>query len=448
MLKQRGNKQRAPETFLVTTGNQALFNTAGADVYINNNTTGAVRLASGQLGVFAAGIFGSRANNTTLSSTDTTTHAPNVYIAQGTADSADPATAYANATYPLFPRPLERSDDIVGNSLIRTTKQAAVTPTTSLWVVGDTGALATGGISANDNTTYGLTVAYRGRNFDELYDITGAAAFTPEYTTPDYTALSTAEPVDDLIHNLMFNVNRNSRIINNIRTQLNGNEPVVGMALDLTGSAGTDPTGLVAGNFLPLMSTQFGVRGITLTADTVATIANLPTGAFVLTIDTATAGTTTGGVADAFAIMALDRPLAFEDRIPQIKNRIDLGMRMGFDYVQIYNVEVTPPNEGQGVARVLDLQYRATHGQRKYMLDHVTDPVIEFASPIDLTVTYVTYTIEHQDTNQIDTTNVATTAHKVKLLIPTAGTTTISEFDTLFNAWLTAANGTTIVSLP
>lgn len=449
MLKQRGNKQRPPETFLVTTGDQALLNTGGADVLINNNSTGAVRMAAGQLGIFASGHFGSRANNTTLAATDTITHAPNIYIAQGTADSADPASAYANATYPLFPRPYERSEDIVGNSFIRITKQDAVTPTTCLWVVGDTGALATGGISANDNTTYGLTIAYRGRNFDELYDISGAAAFTPEFTTPDYTSLGTAEPVDHLIQNLMYNINRNSRIITNIRTQLNGNEPVVGLALDLTGSAGTDPSGLIAGDFLPIMTTQFGVRGITLTADTLATIQNgLPAGAFVLTIDTSTAGTVTGGVADAFAVMALDRPLAFIDKIPQIKNRLDLGLRSGFDYTQVYHVETEQANEGQGQSRQLEIQYQDTHGQRKYNLEHVEDPVVKFPSPIVDGATYTVYNIEHHDMNQIDTTNVATSAHLCKVCVPTGSSTTTAQFEALVNPWLTSANGTTIISLP
>jgi len=437
MYARRGNK-RPVETFLVASGSdQALYNTSGSGNHINNTSTGAVRLAEGQLGIFSGSDWGSVAENVATDATPTITEAPVIYIAQGTADSANPGNS--DYKYPLFARPFEQSGNIDSSNRILATKQAYVAGTNSTWVVGDTGALATGGISAESNTEYGLSIAYRGRVIDEDFNPKNTNSFNVFFTTPDYTSVT--NPEDHLIQNLMWNVNRNSRAI---AVNKDGNEPVVGIALDLTGSVGQAVSGLSAG-FLPLVTTNAGNRGITLTSEDVTDLqAALPTGSSIVTINTTTAGASAGG-ANAFAIRALDRRLAYEDRIPQTKVRLELGLRAGFDWQQVHHEETAVAYEGENTARQLDLWYRATHGQRKYNLDHIQDPIVEFPSPIDMSKTYVRYVIEYASSHRPDSFNTIVSPEKCVVLIETEDTTTVSQFDSAIDSWLTSA-GSDLVS--
>jgi hypothetical protein len=430
-----GNNKRPLASFVVAAGNQALYNTAGSGNHINNTSTGAVRLASGQLGIFSGSTLGSVALNVATDATPTVLEAPVIYIAQGTADSADPANS--TALYPLVARPFERTGDISRHAKILATKQGYRTPTNTIWVVGDTGALATGGISAADETEYGLTIAYKGRTIDEMYAGRDSVSFfAPAYTTPNYTALGTTNPEDHMIQNLMWLVNRNSYIMGSNGT---GSEPVVGLALDLTGTVGTLVSSLTA-TYLPLVTLTSGAtRGITLTANQVTNLqATLPTGSSIVTVNLATAGTAATG-ADAFAIMALDRKLSFKDRIPQIKVDIDLGLRYGFDWQQVYKAKLSYAFEGENTARQLDLEYRATHGQRKYNLNHVEDPIVEYPSPIDLTAIYTRYNIQYTDISHPDTFASIASPSLAVILIPNGSSTTISQFDSAINSWLESA---------
>jgi hypothetical protein len=205
-MYKRQNNKRPVETFLVASGagggtGQALYNTGGSGNHINDTATGAVRLASGQLGIFAASPFGTVAMNVATDATPTLAEAPVIYVAQGTADSANPAGS--TAVYPLWSRPYERSGDIKAGRVIAT-KQAYVAPTKSIWVIGDTGALATGGIVAYDNTEYGVSVAMRGREQDEMFNGSlNTKSVNVYYSTPNYTSLGTAFPIDHLVQNMV-----------------------------------------------------------------------------------------------------------------------------------------------------------------------------------------------------------------------------------------------------
>lgn len=434
-MYRKQNNKRSVETFLVTTGDAALYNTAGGGDHINNTTTGAVRLADGQVGIFSASDYGTVAMNVATDATPTAAEAPMIYIAQGTADSANPAAAAQNATYPLVPRVMERSGDISSESRILATKQDYAAPTDSIWVVGDTGALATGGIVAEDNTEYILSIAYRGYVVDEDYNPTATKVFRPSYTTPNYTTAGTVNPLDHLIQNLMWNVNRNSRILS---FNFEGNEPVIGIALDLTGTAGTAVSGLSAG-YQPIINTTAGTRGLTLTAADITMLqAALPTGSSIVTIDTTTAGTAATG-ADAFALMSLQRPLVFNDRIKWRKVRIELGLTSGFDWQQVYYDETGIAFEGEGVGRHLHLDYIKTHGQRKYNNLHRQVPITNYPSPIDQDVNYNRYTIEYANFQQVDTFNYVSSPQKLIIAMPAADTTTETQFDAAIDSWLTSA---------
>lgn len=434
------NNKRAVETHLVTSGNAALYNTAGATNHINNTSTGAVRLASGQLGIFSGSDYGTVALNVATDATPTVAEAPVIYIAQGTADSATPSAAQAASLYPLWARPYERSHDLHGDTRILATKQAYVAPTSSIWVLGDTGALATGGLTVEDNKEYMVTIAYRGHTIDEYFNHTATKTFKPSYVTPNYTSLGTTNPLDHLIQNFLWDVNRNSRVL---AVNGEGNEPLVGIALDLTGTVGTDVSSLSPG-FQPIITTTTGTRGVTLTAADITMLqAALPSGSSIVTINTTTAGTSANG-ANAMAFWAMDRNQVYNDRISHLKIRLDLGITAGWDYQQIHNEQTSYANEGQGTGRQLFLHYQATHGQRKYQGLHREVPAPNFPNPYGASIsaatgTYVVYNITNADAHQVDTFNIVESPQRLIIAVPSGDSTTISQWDAAIDSWLASA---------
>ena len=113
---------------------------------------------------------------------------------------------------------------------------------------------------------------------DELYSPEATNHTNFSYTTPNYTALSTAEPVDHLLQNLAWNINRNSKAVAVNRTKYRGSEPVVALLVDSNSpSAGVAIGGvspIAAGDVIPVVSTNFGTRSITLTAAQATSIKN------------------------------------------------------------------------------------------------------------------------------------------------------------------------------
>lgn len=438
MSIRRGSNRRVMENFLVATGDQAVYNTAGATNHINNTTTGAVRLASGQLGFFSGSDLGSVALNIATDTTPTVTEAPVLYIAQGTADSAAPGAS--TAAYPLFSRPFERSGDIHGNNGLLVTKQAYQAPTHSIWTIGDVGAVATGAINVLDNTEYAFSISFYSTWLDaRMHGSMNTNVFVPSYVTPNYTALGTTNPLDHLIKNLVYNINVNSAAVHPVPEPKKKAEPVVAFALDLSGTVGTAIAGLSAGN-LAVYTDTTGAKSITLTAEQVTNIqAAFPAGSSIINVDLSTAGTL-ANQADAIAIMGWDRDLVYDDKLPQVKTRVVLGLRRGFTST-VHSDETSFAFEGNGQGKTLDLLYRASQGQRKYFLSHRHDPIIEFPSPVVTTTNYVTYVLEHYNQRHIDSFNTLQDAQKEYILIPTTGTTTIGQFDTALNAYVASAGG-------
>jgi hypothetical protein len=440
-MSRHTTNKRAVETFLVGKSDQALYNTAGSGDHINNATTGAVRLADGQLGFFSGSSLGSVALNIATDATPTVTEAPIIYIAQGTEDSANPAGS--TKKYPLFPRPFERTGDIDGRNSITITKQAYQAPTQSIWVIGDTGAVATGGLSAADLTEYRLGIGFYGGYFDtRLAASMNTNQYAPFFKTPDYTALGTTNPLDHMIQNLVYNVNKNSVIMTPNRRLYGGGHMVYALALDLSGDASgsTAVADLSAGN-LAVMTVSGKDVNVSLTAEQVTNLkAALPSGSSIVKVNTATAGGT-ANIADAFALIAVDRREVFDDEFIPLKTTLKLGLKAGFAST-VWADETSNAFEGNGTSRQLRLKYKATHGQRKYNLDHTQDPVVEFANPIVNGTTYTTYIIRHYDSAQVDTGNVVISPQTAYVAIPVADTTTIGQFDTAINAYAASVNAT------
>lgn len=457
MYGRQGSK-RAVETFLVGSGNQALSNTANSGNHLVNQSTGAVRLADGQLGIVDASGYGSNTYMDLIEvATPTAAESPVIQLVQGTSASASPATA--TATYPLWVRPFEASQPINGNNYVVATKQAPAQSTTSTWVIGAANG-ATGEIVSNSNTNYQLSIAYRGRTMDEWYSNEAAASFSPSFVTPDYDALSISTAAlkrDHLLQNLAWVINRNSRAIAVNRAQFKGNDPVVALLIDSTGTTGVEigqGTPIAAGDTIPVFDVDINgstvTRNLILNADQAASIKNAAISAFgdvianvtwsIVKGDISTAGTATNGVADILMLIALDREEAFKDYIPQKKIRLDVGLTSGFDYATVAHAEHEEAFEGEGVGAQLAKWYDATHGQRKYNLQQTMDPIVNFPNPVDTADSYYVYVIEHADINQIDTSNTSGSPMREIILVPDEGSTTVSELDTALTSWLASIN--------
>jgi hypothetical protein len=439
-----------------------LYNTSGGGNLINNVSTSAVVLADGQIGLFSGSAYGTVGLNVATDATPTFGEAPIVYLAQGTAYSANPAAA--GQRYPLWNEPVITSGEINGRNPVFITKQLADVGTHSVWVVGST--VAGKEIVAQDNTEYAMKVTFQGPRQNVLSGgHKGSSTLNVSYTTPNYTALATQDPVDHLIQNLVWNVNRNSEAIAAQRTRYAANAPVVALAINIAGNSLGTPIGgngdgasgttaLAANQVVPVINTSTGVRSITLTAAMAASIKNAAVAAAtefagsavaigaltwnILTVDITTAGLTAGGVADLIMLVALDETQAYEDRQARVRTNLEVGIPVGFDFVAVGNKEYEQAFEGHGQYRSLDLWYKNTHGQRKYNLRHRELPVPEFASPIIDGVQYVTYHVNHFNTQQIDITNSTDLPMDEIVLIPSTESTLISAFEAMMNNWLSS----------
>ena len=421
------NAKRAVESFIVaSTSTGALYNTGGTAGNALNTSTGNIVLADGQIGFFSTDAL---SNPLTAMSVNPSGTIRTFALYQGTAASAN--VAAATATYPLSVRPFEKSEDFDRNNAIIVTKQAYRAPSFSSWTIGN----AALPIAVQDLTEYQILVNFRGQSAEEMYGAEQAAATRISFTTPDYTSLGTVSKLDHLVENLVYKINLNSSAMN-LTPRQGRKSPVIALAIDTSGASGLVINTITAGTFVPVVNTAAGVRGFTATAEQATALLAAVTaaghaGASVVVVDLLTAGTV--AKAESILIIALDRTIAFKDYIPQVKIRLSVGLIGGFTTGTTlpYSAQTTYADEGQGVGRVLDLQYKATQGQRKYTLQHTMDPIINYPSPVDAAAKYVTYTFNHAHSQQIDLGNISVSPKKTIVLFPSTNTTAIGLFDTM-----------------
>lgn len=450
------NNKRAVETFVVAGTAQETMPVNGTALV--NPSTGGINLANNQLGIFQAFPYdqasGIKTHLTALNpnGTDTVATAPHIQIYQGTEHSANPGGGIA--TYPLSVRAYKASEVIIGNNLDSIMKQEAVAPRPSVWVIGQPAGDA-GEIVIQDNTEYTISIVERGVDANYFYTSDASNKYAPSFTTPDYTALATAQPRDHMIQHLLYEINRNSKRLAFNRPRFKGDENLFALAIDTAGLNGGVEIGgltpLAAGDVIPVVNTNVGVRNITLSEEQATAIKDAALAAFggviadltarILTIDLATAGTVTGGIADTIMLVSLDRDLMWQDWVAQTKTRLDVALPNGFDYLTTYHQQVVTPTEGQGQPRQLDLWWRATEGQRLYNLRHSKDPIINYPSPIADNTTYTQYLIRHNNIKQVDVGNVVVGPKLEIALVPTANTALITLMDTVLGGWATSANG-------
>lgn len=441
------NKRRL-ESFVVAKVGQTTVPSSGT--YYNSGT-GAVSLADGQLGVVSDSIWGTVAANTFTDATPTVAEAPVIKIFSGTSQSANPA---APATYPLWNRPFRATSAIDGRNTVTVTKQAFREPEHSVWVIGNTVGAA-GAVNVLNETIYQISIGFRGRRQVEAYSLEESAYLRPSYTSKNYTTLglSAALATDDILTNLAWEINRNSTAFS-VNARFPNKAPLVAFLIDTTGTTGVaiggvDP--IVAGDTIPTVTTASGTKNVILTeamATSIKDAAIAATGALIADItwkimvtDLASAGSATGGSANAMMIMGLDENTAYVDYVEPVKVTLQVTLPLGFDYNTVRYIHANKADEGQGQYRTLDLYWQKTQGQREYNLRHTDVPVVNFTTPFVSGEKYTIYSFSHGNTREI---GHLTTTHSPFLdivCIPaySSGTTPnglIATFDGIINSWL------------
>lgn len=439
------NNKRAVETIIVASGNAAMVNDVGAGGALPGGgtrvaattdlplmsvvNTGYVNLADGQLGIFSAGANGVRSNNVALLSTDTFNEASQIYIAQGTASSQNPGLG----AYPLVNnRPYESTGIIMGRNHVVVSGRIASYDASSAWNIGDTGAVVT-----LDETEYAMHVAYRGQILDTENIIHAYEKNTFTYVTPDYTILGLTDDLDHFIQNFAYKINRNSKAFWGGSSIWGSNEPVVAFGVELVAGADTDinAAGFDNGGVVPVFVRNGQTYSITLTAGQVASLrAAIPATHGIKTIDITTAGNSADCV--YMTLLALDRDLVYDDRVPQVKIGLDVGLGRGFVSTTTAEEE-SYAFEGEGVGRHWVIFYENTAGQRKHaQFQRQEWPFIEVPSGIATNDYYNVYVIEHRSAGENGISNISVSPKKAIVLIPTCDNTTAGSFEAILNTWV------------
>jgi hypothetical protein len=376
----------------------------------------AVNLSSGQLGIY-------NESNVSVAPGTVPGDAPRVFIAQGTPFSAAPLTAVGPADIPS-----NQSQFIPSVGVKSITYQAASTGVLSGWAIED--------VNADSNTAYSFGVAFRSRIKDRNYTQTAAEIIQVNFPTGDLSSFTSAE--DYLIQNLVAQTNTFSKIVStNGRT---GNRDVVAFAVSTAGGvAGGTAISAITGGVTT-------IGGVVITAEMLAAIDNIEANSGtsitqsseLLPINLATAGSAVG--ADAIIVLGLNRDLAVGyDRIDQIKTRIQVGLKNGFDLSTVTLTEGSLAKEAQGTPRVWKRFFEDTVGQRIYGKNKTLFPfAYQYPDYIDTSVTYDVIVVEYESEPYRRDHSLTVSNHKVIILVPSTGSNVAAlkaDLEAFFTDW-------------
>lgn len=371
----------------------------------------AVNLSSGQLGIY-------NESNVSVAPGTVPGDAPKVFIAQGTPFSAAPLTAVGPADIPS-----NQSQFIPSVGVKSITYQPASTGVLSGWAIED--------VNADSNTAYSFGVAFRSRIKDRNYTQTAAEIIQVNFPTGDLSSFTSAE--DYLIQNLVAQTNTFSKIVStNGRV---GNRDIVAFAVNTAGGTG------IAINSAAGTATGYG---FTLTQDMVNALANivastaLTNSSTIQPVNLTTAGSAAN--CDAIVVLGLDRNLAVGyDRIDQIKTRIQVGLKNGFDLSTVTLTEGSLAKEAQGTPRVWKRFFEDTVGQRIYGKNKTLFPfAYQYPDYIDTSVTYDVITVEYESEPYRRDQSLTVSNHKVIILVPSTGSNVAAlkaDLEAFFTDW-------------
>jgi hypothetical protein len=356
------------------------------------------------------------------------TQVPVAKVVQGTDMSATPS----QARIPFTRRPYEDSHAIIGKQVKSYTGKVYAGPKESASVVPVTSA------NAVELSKYSLNISFRGRRVTEFDSgIQAVVRKTVEYNTPDYTALATTNPNDDIVQNLCFQVYQNSRQFNGTFGNLGGNWAVIAFAVDLSGGAGVAINSAVSTS-VPVVVSNSGTQSITITQELFDTFADVVTNTALTgasTIELIDPTTFGSGTADYILLVALSEVPAYIDRDPTLHLRIDLGAGDKFQELAVSPVVGCNPFEGEGTYRQWKIYFDNTNGQRSYSQNRDLYPVLVYPTSLDPTATYSALILEHYDSAQVQFTGTSISPLKTVVLIP-SGSANRQNIVDAFNNWL------------
>ena len=385
-------------------------------------TSSGVGLSDGQIGIYDASGKGVNAINVSVADTVTPFDSPELFLAQGTPFSATPLSAVGPAD-----QVANQTQSIKSSTVKSVTYQPATTGVLSGWAIED--------VNADSNTAYSFGVAFRSRIKDRNYTQTAAEIIQVNFPTGDLSSFTSAE--DYLIQNLVAQTNTFSKIVStNGRT---GNRDLVAFAVSTAGgvAGGTDISAITGG------VTTIG--GIVITAEMLAAIDNIEANggtsitqsSELLPINLATAGSAVG--ADAIIVLGLNRDLAVGyDRIDQIKTRIQVGLKNGFDLSTVTLTEGSLAKEAQGTPRVWRRFFEDTVGQRIYGKNKTLFPfAYQYPDYIDDSKTYGALVIEYESEPYRRDHSLTVSNHKAIILVPSDASNGIkASLTTFLTSWL------------
>jgi hypothetical protein len=421
------NSKRAVESILVADGNAALA-TGGQPVI----DSAGYNLSSEQLAVYSKVTTGSIDALEILTAGDTYADAPVVVIAQGTPFSA---TLGSQAVLGVPDVNVVESAPIDGKAIISVNKKAYVAPRDNAWVVGST--TAANAIVPLDNTVFGVSIAMTSARDDVSFSTAIRQAKNVSFLTPDYTTLGTVSPLDHLVKNMVNQINVLSQGVTT-----NGNKgkfPFIALAVDPDGSG----TGVATLTQLSTAGVNLGsTYGNYVTdapfAAAITQLVSNATGGLAGTSDVVAINLATAGAAvhaEMIIIVSLPSPVAVDDRVWQVMERIQVGLPYGFTVPTTGNEESVSVREGEGVGTYWYKTFQNTAAQRQTQNRSLWVFLTPY-NPVDTAATYIAYQIEHYEiTHNGIATNIEAPL-KTIVLIESGDTTTQTSFEAVMNPWL------------
>lgn len=421
-------------TFLVTSGNQAVKNTAATS--INNYATDSVNLADGQLGVLVRDA-GSRMN-TFLEDGELASEFKKIQLVQGTPFSANVSDVDAHRR---GHQAYVKSNDIdASQGQISVISKPFTQSYSSAFILGDVAGNAGAFVPVN-NVNYAFRIGFKGRKVQKR---NSQAAVSRMFISIQKETTTYTNDVDRFLKRAAYNLNQNSALRSRGGVR-RGSKPAIVFALNLAGGAGTSFT-TIAGAALGSTFNYEVNNGQTLTfevtADLKATLVKLiantvAVGATTIeVINLSTAGSVAMGAGaaacDALMVLALDEEKAIvDDRIENNKAIInEIGLE-NFPTVLKVEGSTSYPGQGYGWQLYNEYQKRALmeiFAEETFPLENrpVSLPPYYFATdntPYDVHEIWHTW-VEYKDVQRIERAN------QIVIIVPSADTVTTGSMNT------------------
>lgn len=410
--------------------NTAYYNETNATVTVNTVVyqPSQIMLSIGQVQVY-------NQNDQAITSATTVASVSSFWFAQKRDTSLD--------TSSLPSRPAETSEKIPVNATIEISAKVCAIDINNTWVIGARTALAAKLINTNENTIYGLTLAHKGQWANRMNARNNAATF-PQFEVADTWAnLGIAAVVDRrdyIVQNLVYNVNRESRLWNQLESQ-----PVIALALDNTIAAGGLPTlgSLVVGQVVTIAykngntaePIQFTVtNGIYQAIQAAIATTHVVAGAVIVPANPSTAGGTSRNC-DQIFLIDLDRGIVETDRARNIKYRVQPGLSEGFNSFVLLE-ETSKPFEGYGLSRHVRLDYEEYAELNKaWRVQNPSGNAFQYPQDIVNTRAYTIINIEWSLLQEGSNSYLGIQPQLITIAIPCCDSATVTAWQTLLNGF-------------